>query len=369
VIFKRSLLPALLLLLLAFSVSGISLIGGNTFEYRNAQKGHGFFENRADIFMFEGGLSAGARIQTMQPSRLDPVTNRDTTYSAIAHRYAQYSTDRFTVTGGTFYETLGRGLLLNLFEDRRMVIDHNLDGARASFNVPYVSGKLFQGKGNWDDDVIIRGGELTLSPPFTQSGICWLDYEHDLAGRTNAWSAYLDIPLSYINLYGEFGEKHPVGGTDGQALYLTGDIAIGRQSLALEYKKYEDFYLRSMTMGYNNPPSAMRENSYTLLSRHVHNQNMAGEEGFIVSHLGSYPLDINSDISFGKVWDVKNDEKAFTETHVDLSRAFGHIDQHLVLNLKDNKYYDSKVTTFYSTEPVSFLWQKSFVGFGISERR
>ncbi len=194
-----------------------------------------------------------------------------TEYQGVAHKWISYENDALGIRAGTFYETFGRGLTLDLFEDRRLSIDHRLEGARVKLSHDLVDAKGIYGKADWDTGVTVQGGEITAHPPIVDLGATWLDYSGTTAGRTNAYSLYANIPTDWVNVYGEYAEKHIIGpGTDGTALYLSADFTFLNYTFMAEYKDYEAFYLRSQTLSYNNPPSCIREPSYTLQSRHVH---------------------------------------------------------------------------------------------------
>ncbi len=358
----------ILLVIGALPLFGLSLLGTNVLEYRNATDGYSFFENRADLFIEHNEISAGLRLEIAQPSRYSYFTESQSEYQGVSHKWISYANDVLDVRAGTFYETFGRGLVLDLFEDRRLVVDHRLEGARLAFSRDYIDAKGIYGKAEWDEGVTVQGGEITAHPPVVDLGATWLDYQGEMAGHTNAYSLYADIPTDWVNVYGEYAEKHIVGdGTDGTALYASADFTLGNYTFMAEYKDYESFYLRSQTLFYNNPPSCMREPSYTLQSRHVHNQQLSREQGFMVTHWGYYPLGLELEASFAQAKNPDfDDNNTYTEIYADIYRDFDSWANHLVYQYQDDGFYGDVINTFilngyvYITEDKSLSWDLEY---------
>ncbi|MFP4460230.1 MAG: DUF6029 family protein [Candidatus Zixiibacteriota bacterium] len=345
---KNNKITNLAITILALAISpifGIGMMGTNVLEYRNATEGHSYFEDRADFIIHHDNIEAGGRILLQQPSRLNS-ENRDTVYKGIDHRYLRYKTDNFSVTAGTFYETFGRGLTLDLLEDRRLVVDHRLDGAKFSFDVPYVSGKAVHGLSDWDRGTKLQGFELVAKPPYSEIGASYIDYFDELRPRINAYSVFAGVNFGIGNLYGEFSEKHIVGtGEDGRALYGSADIFLAGYSFLIEYKNYLDYNMRGNLKYYNNPPTCMREPSYTLQSRSVHQQDPGNEQGLQLTHFGSYPLDIDLEFSAAMIMKAEIEDgefgdyldESYMEIYADFYREWDMLGQHLILQYQKDK--------------------------------
>jgi hypothetical protein len=141
-----------------------------------------------------------------------------------------------------------------------------------------------------------------------------------------------------MNFYGEYGEKNIVGpGTDGSAMYLAADFTLFSQSLILEYKKYEDFLMRSSIISYNNPPSCIREPSYTLQSRYVHQQDLSNEQGFGATYYGYLPYDIGLEMSFAQTSQIDDSDNSYTEFYTDIYREWNRFSQHVIFQYQDEQ--------------------------------
>lgn len=362
----------LTIVLLSIQLFGIGMMGTNILEYRNASEGHSYFENRADILLMHSNIEVGARLLSLQPSRRDDL---DSVFNGIDNRYIRYSTRHLSVTAGTFYESFGRGLTLHLFEDRRMAIDHKLDGATFSLNNPFGMAKVVHGTAPWDNNSKLQGFELAYYPRLFELGATYLDYigSYDRYGRLNSYSVYGGAYFHFVNLFAEFSEKKVVGSPtlgsheDGNALFVSADFALAGHSLLLEYKRYDNYRMPGGATYFNNPPPCIREPSFTLQSRYIHQQDLRGEQGFQLTHFGSYPLDLSLEFSSAYITKIDNQDDAYFEVFADVSRDWDSFGKHLVLQYQDeqigrkSKYLTGVLHGFYIFDPVKNVqWRLEF---------
>ncbi|MAZ94340.1 MAG: DUF6029 family protein [Bacteroidales bacterium] len=99
-----------------------SIINGNEFGF------NGF----ADIIYTLGNFSAGFRYEAYLP----PIAgfDRNLDGQGIANLWASYTTDRFSITIGDFYEQFGNGLTLRTYTEWSLGYDNALKGARFVFS-------------------------------------------------------------------------------------------------------------------------------------------------------------------------------------------------------------------------------------------
>ena len=99
-----------------------SIINGNEFGF------NGF----ADIIYTLGNFSAGLRYEAYLP----PIAgfDRNLDGQGIANLWASYTTDRFSITIGDFYEQFGNGLTLRTYTEWSLGYDNALKGARFVFS-------------------------------------------------------------------------------------------------------------------------------------------------------------------------------------------------------------------------------------------
>lgn len=133
-----------------------------------------------------GNLSAGVQIEAYlpvlygYPSELDGV--KFTGY------HLSWTDRNFHVTGGTFYDQFGSGLLFRSWEDRALGLNNSIAGARVVYDFNnYIQVKALMGKprlGMDFADVMVRGGDISLNIS-------------EMAG----WGTYLSLEASVLNKF------------------------------------------------------------------------------------------------------------------------------------------------------------------------
>lgn len=105
-----------------------SLIGAQAVEEQMLMNGF------ANINYTIGKFNAGVRYEAY----LNPLLGFPPGYKGqgIPYRFAQYNSDQFDITIGSFYEQFGSGMVLRTYEERNLGYDNALDGFRVKIN-PY----------------------------------------------------------------------------------------------------------------------------------------------------------------------------------------------------------------------------------------
>ncbi|HEX7879390.1 MAG TPA: DUF6029 family protein, partial [Candidatus Eisenbacteria bacterium] len=228
----------------------------------------------------------------------------------IDQRYLQYVDDHLELLGGNFYETWGRGLVLRAYEtrtatvgrlDRSVALDRDIDGFRARARY----GRLF--------GTALSGSPL-LAPlsgePASDGAGVRLDTMRGARagilapGGLTATGGYLRIntidpgapdPESAERIRDEYltGEADFVRGPvvahlsgarrhadelllpeDGRAWYGSASASVSTFGASFEFKDYERF-----VSPYNEPPTLVKTQSWTLLNRGTHLSNPDDEVG------------------------------------------------------------------------------------------
>ncbi len=286
-----------------------------------AQAGHSKLyqpSNRTDLYdQFEvqatiGELRIGGRYET------DENSEQAYTYKVITQRWAEWTDRGLRVRVGNIYTILGRGLIQRSFEVPGVVLDEpgllsrygfsrDLDGVLVEGEAGPFSTRIFTGKPNGGTispgtEAVeqprylgeVAGGQAALAPwRGSRVGAAYLRYTDPLALRQDELgSSFAEIdPLRALGvknvalpLYAEYaglnrkwdqwwelktGDKVP------HALYVGSNLLWGPVSVSGEWKDYRNFRL-----GYNDPPSLVREQSFTLLNRATHVLDAESEHGF-----------------------------------------------------------------------------------------
>jgi hypothetical protein len=220
-----------------------------------------------DLQVSRGPWLIGGRFEFDEETRLDPQR-----VTGVTRRFAEYRDEHVTLRGGTFYATLGRGLLLRAEEDAAVRLDRDIDGVYHAARWRALDGQVLIGRPRNDRtyqrDDLLAGAELGVQAgPALHLGAGYLrrDASTPAGGGTVAGPAGLGRPgeelaggsarwqRGALEFYGEgarrfvWGRYDPVLGwtgvstPDGHAGYGSLTVSVPGYSLLLEGKDYLRF--------------------------------------------------------------------------------------------------------------------------------
>ena len=250
------------------------------------------------------------------------------TYNAFTQRWAELTESHLRVRAGNVYTILGRGLLQRAFElpgvvldqpgfDSRYGFSRDVDGTLVegswgplavrgiegrpnsgetspsvseAFNIPRYSGELIGGQATatvWRDARL--GAAYTRFDSDANTRHEFASVSADLDATRLLGISTVSVPLyvevahqnpGWSNLF-----DFPAGNSDRspRALYAGTNLLAGPFALSAEWKDYTRFRL-----GYNDPPSLVREQSFALLNRTTHVLDADDEKGYQIE--ASYRL-------------------------------------------------------------------------------
>jgi hypothetical protein len=317
---------AYLLILLFFLCSGISysqlklnvkVTASNFLRYGNGKEvtlttetGKEYFEELGDVRLFVNDFLFGIRYEYDAPIEFGTGTK------GLSRRFIEYQKDEFTVRAGNFYELYERGLILNAFENRGLGFNTQLDGLKLNYKKSWKKMQLFGtimgGDLDYNDYLnpgrvetyTIRAGNFSFSPTrlFTVGG-SYLTTKGSIPSGSDIYTIQSELfegtaNLNYksVSLYGTYANKYTVTYWKNKWDTPRGDggfasLTYTRPSLGVtvDYKNYR-FNLttpdeRSATsptkaLPFQNAPTAIKEYSWTLLSRYPHITDFNDEVGF-----------------------------------------------------------------------------------------
>ncbi len=280
------------------------LSGSNRLEYGLAREdGDESFE---DLFRVDAGWrrwTLSARFHAIEPSEGPGLEQID-------QRSLQYIDDHVEILGGNYYETWGRGVLLRAYEtrtasvgriERSVSLDRDIDGVRVRGRHGMLSGTALSGRpllvpqsgepaseeaGERLDT--IRGARGVLDPfdGVTLSGsylrVNTIDPgdpspEEAERIRDEFLSGEIDVVRGFLtaHLTGAQRQSDPLLlSEDGRAWYGALTAAAYSIGASFEFKDYERFI-----SSYNEPPTLVKTQSWTLLNRGTHLSNPDDEVG------------------------------------------------------------------------------------------
>lgn len=302
-----------------------------------------YIENLANVRLFWKDFSIGFRYLYDNPPEFGP------RFTGIRKKYIEFTKYGLEVRGGDFFTLYGRGLAMNLFENRGINYDTGLDGLRASYKGDYFNAIIAAGKFVFYDlvnpsrieDYTLRSGNIELKPiSFMRIGGSFVSVDGDIPNQstTSRLRAYIpelnfsltgygfDFTASYANKKSLVDRTSTVTGVteslekSGDGIYASlayaSDAGFG---MAIEYKDYrfdkanpnERSAARDTRMlPMQNPPTVLKEHSFTLLTRAPHIIDFNDEIGVQVDGFyqitPEFTLNVNASVasrhqSFSKV--------------------------------------------------------------------
>ncbi|MDX9758154.1 MAG: DUF6029 family protein [Bacteroidota bacterium] len=273
-----------------------------------------YIENQTNVRLFWEDFTLGFEYLYDDPPEFGPRVNE------VRKRYIEFSRKGLELRAGDFYTLYGKGLAMNLFENRGINYDTRLDGLRGSYRNDFVHAIFAAGKMRYYDllnaerieSYSVKSGHLEITPvDFFRLGGSIVGVEGELPSAFGIDRVHADIPEFMASLRGAGFELfvqqawkrasflRPVAGggftsgaSDGSGLYgslsYTADFGLG---VTMEYKDYRFDDVRehdreanrpSRMLPMQNPPIVHKEHSFTLLSRNPHVVDFNDEIGFQV---------------------------------------------------------------------------------------
>lgn len=314
-----SVLMFLLLLAASSATAQVQYSINNYMRYGNGEQVVGgvaqpkeYIENQANVRLFWNDFTLGFEHLYDDPPEFGP------NFVGIRKRYIEFSRSGLELRAGDFYTLYGKGLAMNLFENRGINYDTRLDGIRGTYRNEWGNAVFAMGKMRYYDllnsDRIetysVKSGHLELRPhDIISVGASIVSANGELPSAFGIDQVHADIPEAMITArYGGFDlhvqkafkrstflRPQPNGsflsgaaygdGTYG-SLSFTSDVGLG---VTLEYKDYKfdvvgeeerDPNRPSRMLPMQNPPIVHKEHVFTLLSRNPHVADFNDEVGF-----------------------------------------------------------------------------------------
>lgn len=308
---------------------------GNGYEYFNTTKTpKEYFENLTDVRLNVNDVIVGFRYEISDPIEYG------VNFKGFRKRFIEYNNKiGVSLRAGDFYDIFSRGLTLNVFEERALAYDTGIDGIRISYKNKFGSGKnpldfraqIIAGDLEYRDFLIlsrveqykVRNINFDFSPwKQIKFGGSYIYSLGDIpnANVVTAIKAYLPefnmtINLPDFEFYTGYARKHinttpnslypQAISADGDGLYSSVSYTKGSVGMTLEYKNYR-FDLTNpdnrspdrptKMLPFQNPPTAVKEHTYTLISRNPHVVNFNDEVGGQLDIL--YVVNDNLNLSF-----------------------------------------------------------------------
>jgi len=331
-LFLLVLLPTLL-----FAQRDINVSVSNYLRYGTGMDGflnarRDYFENLAETKITVSDFLVGFRLLHDAP----PEYGLD--FTGIKKRYVEFSRDGLYVRAGDSFSLYGRGLALNLFENRGLAFDTGLDGIKLDYKTRFFKASATGGRIRYADVIDLsrveqydlRAGSMELVPyPFLSFGVNFVN------GKYRALSAFpdqysqFDIPEYFgrlqvcdFDLYLAYAEKRttvfapdPIFGRipthRGTGFYSSISYTGESFGITMEYKDYRfgitdpddrvNVNRATKAFAFQNAPIVHKEHSFTLLTRYPHIIDFNDEVGYQVdvfySLCGQWTGNVNASLA------------------------------------------------------------------------
>jgi hypothetical protein len=284
----------------------------NTLRYGNGKRSLGiisedfkYFENLTDVrIQLPENFTAGFRLLYDIPPEVG------LEFKGIKRRFIEYDGSNFYARLGDFSQLYGRGLALNLFENRGLGYDTWMDGVNAKYMNDYFNVSIVYGTLDFKDSIVIardeihklRGGTIEVTPISDMSvGLTYVYSRSSLKLFGESKELEINLPSIYVNysfsdftFLFDYANKETKNKSDkqtssGAAYYSALSFNKDGLGIALDYKNYffderdpfekNDITRTTRMMPFQNPPIVMKEHSYTLLTRAIHEVDFNDETG------------------------------------------------------------------------------------------
>ncbi|MCE5273403.1 DUF6029 family protein [bacterium] len=290
-----------------------------------------YFENRLDLDFSSGGWEGGLSVESREHAEFSD------DFTRLRKGYIQYTGDKFMLRGGTLYTLVGRGLTLDLHEDRVIDFDNTVRGFMGQVDLGSLRVMALGGWSSYmdyrspkiiDDHSLVAAALEYRFSPTVSAGLSAL--RDHMTGRTDhlseehvtidtdipvlvggphlevisgAWEVYLESSWKHsgynrLSPYLEGVTQAPIRqyrnltrSVDGAGVYGTLSWAGDKAGLTFEYKNYQynvETYCTSVqTTGFHTtgasifqyPPTVYKEHLYHLLNRYPITSNPDNEIG------------------------------------------------------------------------------------------
>ncbi len=295
------------------TLSSVLRYGTSRLEINPIGQNREYFESLTDTRISFRQLRIGFRLLHDAPPEVG------SEFTGMEKRYLEFTSENLYVRVGNSFSLYGRGLSLNMFENRTLGFDTGIDGAKAEYRGRPVFAAMTGGDISYADVLDqsrveryrVRAGIIEVTPhPFLTAGISFVTGRlwfpttpaGQSAGSFNMPEVFLTLRFSDFDIYASYVEKRTDVSVNPLALVLQGyrhrgtgayasvSYTGGEMGISLEYKDYRfgiaDPVRRQISdrapkaLAFQNPPIAHKEHSFTLLTRYPHVIDFNDEVGF-----------------------------------------------------------------------------------------
>ncbi len=307
------------------SLSNILRYGNGRHDIGSTFQNFQYFENLTDFRLsLPSNFTAGVRFLYDDPPEVGD------TFKGLKRRFIEYNDDHLSLRVGNSSELYGRGLVLNLFENRGLAYDTWIDGIKASYKIDNLKASIIAGSIDFRDSITVtlhesyklRGGnleynilkELKIGTSFVNAiSIIPQINNTKLQSTSELPEFYFELNTDQFNFFFNWANKWTNTPSinksfSGNGIYSSFSFSEESFGITIDYKNYnfdqENPYLQndetrtSKFLPFQNPPIVMKEHSYYFLSRALHQVDFNDEVGFQIDANYSVNEDLNFSLNY-----------------------------------------------------------------------
>ena len=228
-------------------------------------------------------LRLGFRLLELQPSDMDKQLFQLQDERRFEDKiYAQLNWKQWEFWGGDIYETFGKGLALNLFENRDLYFDTGLRGGKVTYRSKKIRFKALYGQSRQGYQVQmenVSGVNFEYRPSSSLQLGTSLAHQEGIQGEKRFTpEIYAQYEYHPFTLFIDYAQRRPKDGdvSAGEGVYAALTAAVAGIAGQIGYK----YYHFGAENYFQTPPIAQREITTKLMSVHPHLPLIDDQVGF-----------------------------------------------------------------------------------------
>ena len=312
--------------------------GKNTFDYFYSEKTNNkYTQNKTALTIYDDEWRF--EFNYLNPEQQPPFGYFiDYPENERFHYLVSYEKHGVLIQTGTFYNSLGKGLVFNNADLRDIKIDNNIMGVMTVFNADDYTLKLLSGRPyNSEDqkrDLDIIGLDLSKTVFESDSKqVTWgvthahYDYANNNIDNITAFSVYQDLYTDQGSLYYEYAKSNHKGALQNKnshAHYVQTSVFLGNTTLISQYKDYQNFNLSLDNYFVQVAPTAIKTYSYTLPTKTI--DAVYKETTFTLDNQSGYSIGSYSNIGDHLILELIWSQEESQDGHIEYNDIYGQVD-------------------------------------------
>jgi hypothetical protein len=328
---------------------GLENYGEGGFVNQNLKK---YFDYYSDGRLFYNNFNFGARFEYVDPPEYSLIKK------GLTQRFVEFKDDQLSIRAGDSYMLFGRGLLLNLFENRMLAFNTALDGIKGSWHSKNLNLTVLYGKIDYADPLTVMsenpykekiklgGGNfellmfnnLTLGLSYINSlkeNKNYIAFNNDESSKSELFESYLKFNFHALDFFINYAYKSTSLQTNnesiGNGFYSSISFSSEGFGLTFEYKNYNfdsidplkrlNQFRATRFLPFQNAPTCIKEHSFTLLTRNPHIIDFNDEVGFQLDAF--YFLNSSTTLNLNFSMASRHNEYKFYPTQLKMEKING----------------------------------------------